>query len=399
MKVLFISTRLPANNGGGEAMRSYQLLEELKTFAEVDTLVATHREVDAGSAQAFSSAGNRYLGTVYIPMSHHMYMPEVRLNRQIAAILAGAEYDAIVVRYYGTAYWLGLFGRENLVLDCDDCLLEIVHQHIHDERYSRRNIFWKLCAAAYFWVYRLLFERNLARARKVIFSKKSTHVKWRSHYSIIRNKIFAPDASRITPPPGDNVSVKALFIGDLNFYPNFYGLEHFITSIWPVIAGSCKNLSLKIVGGNLPEQYRQAWSGIPRIELCGFVEDIDRAYGDTHFSIVPVFRGSGTHIKIMESLIRGRTLVISRFAHRGYEHSLLDGESLFVAGSDAEFASRVIELARNPGLRAAMADRGRARVIEHHIYNGRDTSLKDILLANEKAASGGGQKTAIRLTQ
>jgi glycosyltransferase involved in cell wall biosynthesis len=388
MKVLFISTKLPANNGSGEAMRSHQLLEELKTFAEVDTLVATHLDVDAGSAQAFSSAGNRYLGTVHTPRSHHMYKLEVRLNGQIAAILAGTEYDAIVVRYYNTAYWLGLFGQENLVLDCDDCFLEIIHQHIHDEEYPRRNIFWKLYAAAYFRVYRLLYARNLSRAREVIFTKKSTHVKWRSHYSIIRNKIPAPEASRITPPPGDNTTVKALFIGDLNYYPNFYGLEHFITSIWPVIAASCENLSLKIVGGNLPEQYRQAWSGIPRIELCGFVEDIDRAYGDTHFSIVPIYRGSGTHIKIMESLIRGRTLVISRFAHRGYEHSLLDGESLFVAGSDAEFASRVIELVRNPELRAALADRGRAKVIEHHIYNGRDTSLKDVLLANEKAASG-----------
>jgi hypothetical protein len=39
-------------------------------------------------------------------------------------------------------------------------------------------------------------------------------------------------------------------------------------------------------------------------------------------------------------------------------------------------------------LRAALADRGRSKVIEHHIYNGRDTSLKDVLLANEKAASG-----------
>lgn len=391
MKVLFISSILPANTGSGQAMRSHQLLEELMTFAEVDTLVATYLEVDAGSAQAFSSAGNRYLGTVHIPQSHHMYMPEVRLNRQIAAILAETEYDAIVVRYYHTAYWLGLFGQENLVLDCDDCFMEIVHQHIHDERYPRRNIFWKLCADAYFRVYRLLFERNLLRARAVIFSKKSTHVKWRSHYSIMRNEIPAPDTSRITPPPEDNASVKALFIGDLNYYPNHYGLEHFITSIWPVIAASCKNLSLKIVGDNLPEQYRRAWSGIPRIELCGFVEDIDRAYGDTHFSIVPVFRGSGTHIKIMESLIRGRTLVISRFAYRGYEHSLLDGESLFVAGSDAEFASRVIELAGNPELRAAMADRGRAKVIEHHVC--KRSSLKDILLANEKTTSGGEQNT------
>jgi glycosyltransferase involved in cell wall biosynthesis len=383
MKILFIATSLPADTGSGGAMRSHQFLRELKKFAEVDVLVATNLGVDARAAQAFSLGGNNYLGEVYTPISQRMYKLNMRLNEQVAAILAGTKYDYIVTRYYNTAYWLGLFGQKNLLLDCDDCSLEIVHQHIYDEVYSSRNIFWKLGAGIYFQVYRLLYERNLARTRRVIFSRKSSHIKWRSHYSIIRNKITLPDELRVTPPADDD-RVRILFIGTLGYHANIHGLQHFITRIWPGIIASCENVDLKIVGGELREQYWRAWCRVPRVKLHGFVEDIDRAYGDTHFSIVPIYQGSGTHIKILESLVRGRTLVISRQAHRGYEQTLLDGESLFVADSDMEFASRVIQLAGNPQLRAAMAGRGRSKVIDHHTCSAKDLSLQEILPPVEK---------------
>jgi len=47
-----------------------------------------------------------------------------RLNRKIEELLNKTKYDYIFVRYYLTAYWLGPIGLNNIIIDCDDCLIE-----------------------------------------------------------------------------------------------------------------------------------------------------------------------------------------------------------------------------------------------------------------------------------
>ena len=40
MKILFITPFLPVNNGSGGAIRSFQLYEDLRSFSDVDVLIA-----------------------------------------------------------------------------------------------------------------------------------------------------------------------------------------------------------------------------------------------------------------------------------------------------------------------------------------------------------------------
>jgi glycosyltransferase involved in cell wall biosynthesis len=395
MKILFIAPTLPINNGSGGAIRSYQLYEELKTFAQVDVMTADSMAVNSHAVQKFT-ANHNYVGHMDIPWQRNNYYKNIPLNETLKKITQTNGYDYIFIRYYNTAYWLGALALNNLVLDCDDCFIELTDQLL----LTRKNVIESmslgilelihekinlaLAKLGFMYVIRK-YVKSIAPIKHVIFSRKSERMQWQSNFTLIANKIAVMDNNKNdTALSVQNDEVKMLFIGVLNYAPNFMGLDHFIRKVWPTIIQSRPKAKLKIVGQGLAYDFIKVWENYHSIELCGFVENIDDVYADVDFSIVPVYAGSGTHIKVIESLMRGKTVVTAWFAHRGYEHSLLDEESLFVAKTDADYAKKVIELIDNPELREKMSAYGREQVIKHHAINASNFALKNLLKPKSK---------------
>ena len=158
----------------------------------------------------------------------------------------------------------------------------------------------------------------------------------------------------LPPTEGENI----LFVGDLQFPPNRDGLNRFLAQVWPAVTGKRPAATLSIVGRGLSDVDRAKWTQSPGVEVIGFAEDLAACYRRCVFTVVPIYFGGGTKIKVLESLAFGRAVVTTPQAMRGYVG--LAGVS--VADTDAAFAQAVCTLLGDPAKRAAMAGLGRAAV-------------------------------------
>jgi glycosyltransferase involved in cell wall biosynthesis len=102
--------------------------------------------------------------------------------------------------------------------------------------------------------------------------------------------------------------------------------------------------------------------------VLGFVDDLAAVYKASWFTLVPLWSGAGTNIKVLESLSFGRTCVATVTGHRGYEDCLRAGDSLLVAGNPEDLAENCIRLCNDQAQRGALAKRGREVVQREFSY-------------------------------
>ena len=380
-KVLFIAPYLPNESGSGGAIRTRHIWEDLKCFYDADFVLADSGSRDLACMVAFRKNDN-LVGRV--PINVWVKPESFRrqaFNEQIRDIIESGQYQYIVVRYYFTAYWLGITGLSNLVIDCDDCLVEAnrgIRTLFRNNFIARANYYF-----SYFWV-EARYKRDIAKCPVVMFSKNEGDVKWRSNFHVLENRIDEQEGEKSAPTKDDTLTI--LFIGLLGYYPNYIGLDQFIDRSWPAIY---KNLHgkvcLRIVGIGLPDAFRLKWACIPGISYLGYLESLEEAYRDVDVSIVPTHQGSGTHLKVLESMARRVPVVVSPKAHRGFENDLIDNKSLMVAIDDEDFSNKIVYLSNHANFRRELSENARAAVEMKYIYKKGDMRLKNILMNIDNA--------------
>lgn len=112
----------------------------------------------------------------------------------------------------------------------------------------------------------------------------------------------------------DSGPLKLLFLGKMDWAPNRDGLKWFLEEVWPKVDHA--KFELHIVGSGDSswgvELFKQ-----PGIKFFGFVKDLDAAYAQCDFSIIPIRYGSGTRIKVIESISKGVPIVSTEMGVQG----------------------------------------------------------------------------------
>lgn len=129
--------------------------------------------------------------------------------------------------------------------------------------------------------------------------------------------------------------VNLLFVGRLDWPPNKDGLEWFLQNVWPKVTSTRNDIFLNIVGSG-DSSWLQKYTGAKQVKVTGFIKEIKDAYADCHFTIAPIFYGSGTRIKVIESYAMGRPLITTKM---GIQGSGLGEESYFRVESSEEWIS------------------------------------------------------------
>lgn len=157
----------------------------------------------------------------------------------------------------------------------------------------------------------------------------------------------------------ENVKNTFMFLGKLDWEPNKDGLLWFLTSIWPNVDKS-KSV-LKIAGsgqlGILAEHIKQEG-----IEFLGLIKDINEIYSISDCSIVPIQYGSGTRIKVIESVSKLVPIISSDM---GVQGSGLDKEHYFHAQSEKEWIEIINGFDKKLGVEKAT----RAKEILQPLYD------------------------------
>lgn len=172
------------------------------------------------------------------------------------------------------------------------------------------------------------------------------HVFYSSPAKNYPNASFLPNTSIFEEPlPIVNFKrqdEKILVVGWFSYLPNVEGLTHFIEKVYPLVKDRVPAATLEVVGKMTDTSLIDLCRNTEGIHVCGFVEDLKAAYSSCRCVVVPLYKGTGTSVKLVEAMSLGRSVVATPYGLRGLHPAFAKGEDYLPATNDEEFADNVI---------------------------------------------------------
>lgn len=227
--------------------------------------------------------------------------------------------------------------------------------------------------------------RTIARGAPSAFSRARGEVRWRAMRATERREapraglvlcvssaeqdaldaagartVLAPngvDAELFAPRPVERRPAEVLFFGQLRYEPNHRGLLRFLAEGWPEVRAGCPGSSLRIVGEGAPEELRRAAAAADGVTLVGLVADIGDELARATLTVVPVWEGAGTRLKVLEALAAGCPVVATPLGAGGIGFEADRHGALAPTGR--ELGQSTAALLADPARREALAAEGR----------------------------------------
>lgn len=376
LSILLVTRRGPWVNSRGGGRRSFFLWKALKSFAEVDiAYIAADGIVPKQNNFQIVHTYVRKLEKTSVTkkiLSKIWQYPFVlrdvfHQDKEFWGWLKKQNYDLIVCHNLQSATACGAFDFPPVVIDLDDLFTQS-HLKLIQQSSVIPDIFLKL-ASKIKWFFNdrvasLLTNSHLARTDFVWVAKEQDkiHVPHRN-CSVLPNiaAVDTEDTKRDYHP-----TKKILFIGAYSHLQNREGLEHFLKNIWPGVLAKDSKVTLSVVGIDW-ENRSDDWQSHSNVEYVGYVEDLAKVYRKVDYSIAPIFSGSGTLCKVIESCAFGVPCVASPHAVKGIE-ILVDKDAVLVAKDDNEFIQCCLRLSNKQELREEMGQNARSASEDEFSY-------------------------------
>lgn len=178
-------------------------------------------------------------------------------------------------------------------------------------------------------------------------------------YSIPENKMLAHTSRN-----------KIVFAGGSNIF-NIQGIEYFVRNVLPLLPD---DFVIHLYGGIC----KVIRTDDKRLIKCGYADNLDESFTNALFSIAPIISGTGSKIKIFDSLMRKVPVVT--FLNNRCEITY-HGKNCFFVDSETEFAETCIRLKENPELCEIDEDfhqtnvLGRIKTIKDEFYDLLESNL------------------------
>jgi glycosyltransferase involved in cell wall biosynthesis len=159
-------------------------------------------------------------------------------------------------------------------------------------------------------------------------------------------EFFAAPAS--SPAVADLV-----FVGSMDWSPNIHGIRFFLTDVLPIIRRRRPHCSLAIVGRMPPADIRGWARRDSRILVTGTVPDVRPYLWGSAVSIVPLYIGGGTRLKIYESMAARVPVVSTSVGAEGLD--VRPPDNIRIADTAEAFAEECLTLLENATERDRLA--------------------------------------------
>lgn len=242
-------------------------------------------------------------------------------KNRLLSLVDEKQYDLILIRYFFNAqYFIALPDkiRNKVIIDADDVLSGPLYPLLYkiSTKYS-----WKE------WLdYKLLKhyeEMCVNYMGKTLFCSKEdikrVHPQKPSFYKktfIVPNIVNPVPFKEYDFCDGYSLGNTLLFIGTLNYKPNVEGLEWFLKNVFILFKSKFNNAKLLVVGKNSNETILKLCK-MEGIELYTNVPDVRPYYAMSRAVIVPILKGGGTRIKILEATLADRPVLATPMGAEG----------------------------------------------------------------------------------
>lgn len=137
-----------------------------------------------------------------------------------------------------------------------------------------------------------------------------------------------------------------LFLGSFDHPPNIFAAKFLLTDIIPQIFSQNEEVLFALVGRQPPSWLISCAS--ERIKIFGNVDDVRPFIAGAKVVVVPIFHGSGTRIKILESASMGKPVVSTSKGAEGLD--FLNEHNILIRDNSQEFVRAILLLLDKPSL-------------------------------------------------
>ena len=157
---------------------------------------------------------------------------------------------------------------------------------------------------------------------------------------------------------------RILYVGDLTLSNNYKSLIWFIEKVFCDVSPKDQQVELRVIG-RIDNEKRSWLEGFDnRVNILGYVDDLDSEYDNAAVMISPIFFGAGVKVKLLDALGRGQIVIANKKACEGTR--LLDGNNLLIADNPAEYAALCTSVLEDRNSFLQVAENGLNFVQKHH---------------------------------
>jgi polysaccharide biosynthesis protein PslH len=167
---------------------------------------------------------------------------------------------------------------------------------------------------------------------------------------------------------------RLIYAGSLTYSANIDAVSYFLNEIFPLILEKHPDVRFYVTGNHDGVDLSLLPSS-PNLVLTGYLPDVVSAIAESWVSVVPLRKGSGTRLKILESLSLGTPVVSTR---KGFEGLDLTPEKHILIGDDpASFAAQVNRVLESKDLRSQLGQQGRQQVQQKYDWRAIGTAFRE----------------------
>lgn len=283
----------------------------------------------------------------------------------LVGALEGGAFDAVQIEGIELARAIDTVRKASsttrVVLDCHNAETELQRRSLAGDR--RQPPRWPAALYSAIQVSRLQrFERWALRAADGVIAVSEED---RHHLQVL-----AGDGRPITVIPNtvavadyqwaglvpEEARFDIVFTGKMDYRPNVDGVLWFAEAIWPLIRQQRPQTTWGIVGQR-PHSRLDALRRYPGIVLTGRVAEVQPYLAGAGVYILPLRIGSGTRLKLIESMASGCAIVSTSLGAEGI--AVQHGRELLLADTPGSFAEAILDLLDDPARRQAIGERAR----------------------------------------
>lgn len=167
-----------------------------------------------------------------------------------------------------------------------------------------------------------------------------------------------------------------VFTGQMDYRPNIEAVADFARHAMPIIRAAHPDTSFAIVGRNPTEEVSNL-SALPGVQVTGAVDDVRTWLAGADVVVAPLRIARGIQNKVLEAMAMAKPVIVSTAAAEGIDAE--DNTHFRVAASVADEAQIVIDLINNAEDRLRLGSAARAHVMAHYGWAGQLAALDGIM--------------------
>jgi glycosyltransferase involved in cell wall biosynthesis len=227
------------------------------------------------------------------------------------------------------------------------------------------------------WMKLRRYEQRLARRFNTLVVCKEDD---RMFFGRAADRVrVVPNGTKIVPacdPAAEQPGV-VQFVGTLDYPPNIDAVQHFVAQVWPLVRADAPQAVFHAAGYSLEHILLSLDDG-QTVYVHENVPTVDPYYDAASIVVSPVRIGSGTKLKVLEALVRGKALVATSHSATGL--GLRPGIDFELADEPRQFAAACVRLINDPERRQQLGAAGRESVVRRFDWNAIGQRANDVVL-------------------